>query len=138
MAAQLGRSVVLKVETTPGGGTYGTVGGGRTMTMTINNEIVDVTNKDSAGVRQLLEGAGVTSYGATIAGVFDDGANFQLVRAASQGDTYLNYQLIFPGSSNDQTIQGKFAITSLEEGGEYNGEHNYSISLESAGTVTIS
>lgn len=137
MTAQLGRSVVLKVETTPGGGTYAAVGGGRTLSMTINNEIVDVTNKDSAGVRTLLEGAGVTSYSATIAGVFNDDSNFQLVRAAVQGNDHLNYQLVFPGT-NDQTIQGKFAVTSLEEGGEYNGEQTYSISLESAGTITVS
>lgn len=138
MAAQLGRSVVLKVETTPGGGTYAAAAGGRTLTATVNNEIVDVTNKDSAGVRTLLEGAGVTSYSATIAGVFSDDSSYQLVRAAADGNDHLNYQLVFPGATNDRTLQGKFAITSLEEAGEYNGEMTYSISLESAGAITIS
>ena len=50
MAAQKGIELLLKVEATPGGGTYNTVGGMRASTITINNEMVDVTSKDSAGL----------------------------------------------------------------------------------------
>ncbi|MCB1713001.1 MAG: phage major tail protein, TP901-1 family [Candidatus Riesia sp.] len=138
MTAQLGRSVLLKVETSPGGGTFATVGGQRSTGLTINNEIVDVTNKDDAGVRTLLAGAGVNSMSTTISGVFEDDSNMQLVRDSAQANTHLNYQIVFPGSSNAQTFEGAFAIASLEESGEYNGEVTYSITLESAGTITVS
>lgn len=138
MTAQLGRSVLLKVENSPGSGTFSTVGGLRATGLTINNETVDISNKDSAGVRELLAQAGTRSFNISGAGVFTDGAAYQLLRTSARAGTHLLYQLIFPGSSNPQTYQGNFAITKLEESGEYNGEMTYSLTLESAGSVTVS
>ena len=55
MAAQKGLDMLLKVNTT--GSTYATVGGLRSTSITLNDESVDITNKDSLGHRQLLAGA---------------------------------------------------------------------------------
>ena len=48
MAKYLGSAMLLQVETTPGGGTYATIGGSSSHTLTINNEAVDVSDKDSS------------------------------------------------------------------------------------------
>lgn len=136
MAGQKGRSVLIKVENTPGGGTYNTVGGLRTTSLKINNEPVDITNKDSAGKRQLLEGAGVQSIEVSGAGVFTDASYYQQLRTAVMANTHLNFKVSFPGDTNPFVFTGSFMITDLEESGEYNGEMSYSLTLASAGTVT--
>lgn len=138
MAAQKGRELLLKVEASPGGGTFNTVGALRSTSISINNEIVDITNKSSAGARKLLAGAGVTSLAVSGSGVFDDDANFALVEASARANTHLNYQVVIPGTSNGRTYEAAFAITTLEQAGEYNGEVNYSITLESDGTISSS
>ena len=48
MAAQRGGALLLKVDVS---GTMTTIGGLRSTTITINDEAVDVTNKDSGGSR---------------------------------------------------------------------------------------
>jgi predicted secreted protein len=40
--------MLLQVETTPGGGTFATIGGSTSHTLPINNEAVDVSDKDSS------------------------------------------------------------------------------------------
>lgn len=137
MVAQLGRSVLIKVEDSPGAGTYTTIGGLRVSSISYDNSMVDITNKDSAAIRDLLEGAGTRSVSISGSGVFTDGAAYNLVRTSARNNTHLNYQFLTPGSTYPDTAQGAFQITKLEEAGEYNGEMTYSITLESDGAVSI-
>jgi len=59
MAAQTGKAVLIKVAVS---GTQTTIGGLRSSSITLNDEMVDVTNKDSTGnSRVLLPQGGVTS-----------------------------------------------------------------------------
>ena len=109
MAAQKGLDLLLKINTT--GSTYVTVGGLRSTSITMNEESVDATNKDSAGQRTLLAGGGVQSVSVSGSGVFTD--------------------------STSEVLMSSFQITSLEYAGEYNGEATYSVSLESAGAITF-
>ena len=46
-----------------------------------------------------------------------------------------NFQVVVAGFG---TYEGEFALTSLEISGEHNGEVQYSVTLESAGTVSFS
>lgn len=138
MAAQRGNAFLLKVEATPGGGTYNAVGGGRAVTLTINNEMVDVTNKDSSGFRELLAAAGINSMSISAEGVYVDDANFDLVATSAEANTHLNYQIVFPGSTANRTYTGSFGVESLEATGEYNGAITYSMTLQADGQVTIS
>ena len=138
MAAQKGESFLLKIEATPGGGTYGAIGGGRAVTISINNEMVDVTNKDSSGVRELLAGAGINSMNVSAEGVYVDDSNIDLLLTAGTANTHLNYQITFPGSTANRTFTGAFGVESIEASGEYNGSITYSMTLQSDGAITIS
>ena len=135
MAAQKGSDFLLKigdgVEPTEG---FTTIGGFRSNSFTINNETIDVTSKDSGGVRQLLDGGGIQNMAANGSGVFMDDASFALAEAAARGNTTGNWQIIVPDYG---TYEGPFQISSLEYGGEHNGEATYSINLESAGAVSF-
>jgi len=81
MAAQKGLDVVVKMNVS---GSQTTIGGMRSTSITLNDESVDITNKDSKGTRTLLAGAGVNSISISGSGVFTDDAGEVAVRAAFQ------------------------------------------------------
>ena len=131
MAAQKGASLLLKINTS--GSTYATIGGLRSTSITLNDEAVDVTNKDSSGVRTLLADGGIHSMSVSGSGVFTDESQDETLRAAMNAATFKNFQIVLPGLG---TYQGAFMVASLEYAGEFNGEVTYTVTLESSGTVT--
>lgn len=135
MAAQKGRNVLVKYNST--GSTYVAVGGAREATLTINNEPVDITNSDDAGIRKLLEGAGVTSVSIKLQGVYVEDAASTAIRTDALTNAHRSYQFVVPGAAA-KTYQGSFMVASYEEAGSYNGAATYNITYESAGAVTLS
>lgn len=138
MSAQPGRSLILYLY--DGVSEFDPIAGARSHTITINNETsVDITNKDSAGVRQLLAGAGVVSLDISCEGVYFDDAIIDEIRtlAQSESSNQQQFRVIVPGATANGALTGTFAVTSLEYSGEYNGEMTYSLSLQSAGAVTF-
>ena len=138
MAAGKGSSFLLKENST---GTPATVGGMRSTSMSINGEMVDITDKDSNAfissgndkARTLLQGGGVRSMTLSASGVFTDSAGENNLRGAAFTGSSVNYDLVFGDGS---TVKGAFIITSYERAGEYNGEETFSVTLESNGTMT--
>jgi TP901-1 family phage major tail protein len=133
MAAQKGSAMLIKV----GSGspeTFATIAGLRSSSLTVNNESVDVTNKDSSGKRNLLAAAGVQSVSISGSGVFTDANSETTVKTNALADSINNYQFIAPDFG---TFAGKFQITSYELAGEFNGEVTYSLSFESSEAVTF-
>ena len=131
MAAQKGRSLLMKV----GSGspvTYATIGGMRSTSIAINDETVDVTNKDSGINRVLLANGGITSMAVSGSGVFTDSASEALVRTSMGAGAFSAYQFLIPDFG---TYTGSFQLVSLEYAGEYNGEVTYSFSFESSGAI---
>jgi len=143
MAAQKGLDMLLKIDIS---GTYTTIGGLRSTSISLADEAVDVTNKDSLGTRTLLAGAGVNSLSISGSGVFTDSASevalrtaFQAQQNTSDGSSaqvaaFENFQFVVPDLG---TYTGAFMISSLEYAGEFNGEVTYSMSFESAGYITF-
>lgn len=131
MAAQKGAAMLLKINTT--GSTYVTVGGLRSTSITLNDEAVDVTNKDSSGNRTLLADGGIHSMSMSGSGVFTDATTEETMRAAMNAATFKNFQILIPDFG---TYTGAFMVASLEYSGEYNGEVSYSVTLESSGAIT--
>lgn len=112
---------------------FTTIGGLRTTSLTINNEQVDITDKDGTMWRKLLADAGVQSMSVKGAGVFKDNAVLEAVMAAAVANTVHNYQLV---SESGEVFKGPFAISSIERAGEYNKEETYSFTLDSAGDIS--
>ena len=69
MAAQKGSAVLIKATVS---GSLVTVGGLRSSSITLNDEMVDITNKDSSNNRTLLPQGGIQSMTITGSGVFTD------------------------------------------------------------------
>jgi TP901-1 family phage major tail protein len=130
MAAQKGRSFLLKQGTAAGGTT---LAGMRVTSLTINNEQVDITNKDSAGWRTLLEGAGTQSMDISVEGVFTNAAVEHTVRGYAVANSINAFGLLFP---DGDTIDGNWAISNYQRSGSFNNEETYSMSLQSSGQPT--
>ena len=130
--AETGRAFVLKVGDGATSEEFTTVGGMRTTGLVMNGEMVDVTDKDSAGKRELLANAGVLSVSVSGAGVFKDSASEATIRTNASAQTIDNYEIVF--ASGDK-FGGAFQITSLEYTGEHAGARMYSITLESSGEI---
>lgn len=134
MSAQKGKDLLLKVETSPGNG-FTTVAGMRSRRIAFNAETIDATDFESAGRwRQLLAGAGVQRASVSGSGIFKDAASDEQIRALFFNSSITNWQLILPDFGE---LSGSFQITSLEYGGEHNGEVTFEMSLESAGPISF-
>lgn len=135
MAASKGRSFVLQIGDGATSESFNTIGGLIANTVTINNENVDMTNKDSAGWRELLEGAGTRSVSISGNGIFKDDTYGKAARTACLAGTHKNYKII--DSDTGDYFTGEFAPTTFEQSGDQNTPMNFSLTLESSGAVTF-
>ena len=127
-----GSAFLLKVGDGATPPAFATVAGLRTTQLSVNGEAVVVTSKDSGGWRQLLSGAGVRSVSVSGAGVFTGSAAEVRLRNNVLAGTIDDYRLTF---ESGETMTGRFLVTRLDYAGDYNGERNYTLALESSGPV---
>jgi TP901-1 family phage major tail protein len=104
----------------------------RTTQMSVNGEAVNVTSKESGGWRELLSGAGVRSVSVAASGIFTGSAQELRVKANALAGLADDYELSF---ESGERLRGRFLVTRLDYSGDYNGERNYALSLESSGPV---
>ena len=133
MSAEKGSAFLLKIGNGASPPVYGTVAGLRTTQLSINGEAVNITSKDSGGWRELLTGAGVRSVSVAASGIFTGSAAETRLKANALGGVIDDYELSF---ESGERMQGQFLVTRLDYSGDYNGERNYTLSLESSGPVT--
>jgi TP901-1 family phage major tail protein len=134
MAAQKGKDLLLKVDST-GAGLYTTIAGLRSRTFTLNADTVDITHSESVGQwRELLSGAGAKSARVSGSGVFKDAASDATVRDYMFNGTIRNWQVVVPDFG---IVEGAFQITSLDFNGKHDGEVGFDMTIESAGALTF-
>ena len=137
MSAQKGSAFLLKISdgSQPAGSppVYETVAGLRTTQMSINGDTVVVTHKESGGWRDLLSGAGTRSVSVSASGIFLGSDAETALRGHALSGTLADYELSF---EDGERMRGQFLIQRLDYAGDFNGERNYSLSLESSGVVT--
>ncbi len=134
MATQKGVLFLLKAGDGGGPETFTTVGGMRATSFQINTTTVDVTNKGSGGMRELLAGGGIQSMSLSANGTFSDSAAEETVRSQAAANSINNYQIV---SGNGDEWEGAFQITSYQRSGNFDGDEQFSISLESSGAITF-
>ena len=133
MPAQNGAAFLLKISDGGSPASYETVAGLRTTQMTINGDPVVVTHKESGGWRDLLSGAGTRSVSVSAAGIFLGSDAESSVRPHALAGTIDDYELSF---EDGERLQGRFLVQRLDYSGDFNGERNYTLQLESSGPVT--
>ncbi len=132
MAAEKGSAFLLKVGDGGDPQTFSTVAGMRTTQLSINGEPVVITNKDSGGWRELLTGAGVRSVSVSGAGIFTGSVAETRLKNNALAGALDAYEISF---ESGERMQGSFLIARLDYAGDFNGERNYTLALESSGQV---
>ncbi len=132
MTAQKGSAFLLKISDGAAQPTYQTVAGLRTTQMTISGDAVVVTHKQSGGWRDLLSGAGTRSVSVSAAGIFLGSAAENAIRSHALAGTIDDYELSFEDGAK---LRGRFLVQRLDYAGDFNGERNYTMQLESSGPV---
>ena len=127
-----GESMLLAVDLTGTAGAYTTIGGSSDHTMSINNENVDTTDKDSSRWGE-SKPFGKRSVSVSMNGFVSDDTQFQGFAAKAETDTNVDCQL----SYGTKTATGEFHIESLEYTGANNGAQQFSCSLQSDGVITF-
>lgn len=125
MTAFVGRKAIFKKGLT-------TVAAVRTRSMTLGNEVVDITSDDDNGFRTMLAEPGNKTLDLTVEGVFKDAT--MLTVAMSGTDIMEAFSILFPSIG---TIAGEFLVTSFEAGAAYNEAGTFSCSLQSSGAFTF-
>ena len=132
MAAERGSAFLLKIG--DGGVTpaFATVAGLKTTQLSVNGDPVVITNKGSGGWRELLSGAGVRSVSVSGSGIFTGSGAEARLRSLALAGELADYELSF---ESGERMQGRFLVSRLEYAGDFNGERNYTLALESSGVV---
>lgn len=116
MPISKGRTLLLKTES---GGSTVTVAAMRSTKFTINGEMVEITNKDSTGMRMLLDGAGVAKRTVSANGLLPGVAQSADFLSRTLSRSIDIYRLEF---DNADIIDGNFQVTQFEVTGDYRGE----------------
>jgi len=132
MAAESGRD--LRISYDPGAG-MAVVAGARTDSLTFNNEAIDITDKDDAGVRTYLDDVALKSMSMSCTGVATVATFATLAAAAGASAALHDFQIEFGSFA---TYTGSFFITSFEATGEQADTITFTMSLESSGAITAS
>lgn len=132
MAPQKGSAFLLKIADGGTPAAYRTVAGLRTTQMSVTGETVVVTSKDSGGWRELLSGAGVRSVSVSAAGIFLGSDAEAQLRINAMAGALDDYELSF---EDGEKLRGRFLVQRLDYAGDFNGERNYTLQLESSGEV---
>lgn len=135
MTAQKGRSMLLKLETATGPQVLTTIGAIRTTNVTVNNNPVDATTIDDAGIQTMVCDAGIQSMSISVDGVFKDATVEETLRAAAFSRTDKIFQLIFP---NGDDYEATFCIQDYTRGGSHDGLETFSMTLVRNGSGTYS
>ena len=133
MPAEKGSAFLLKVGDGASPPVYQTVAGLRTTQLSINGEAVVITHKGSGGWRELLSGAGVRSVSVSGAGIFTGSVAEARIKTNALSGVLDDYELSF---ESGERLRGKFLVARLDYAGDFNGERNYTLALESSGAVT--
>jgi TP901-1 family phage major tail protein len=110
------------------------LGGLKSTTLTMANQVVDVSTKDTFGWRELLEDGSLKFFSIACDGIFKNSSSDAIIRGFVFSNTLNPFTFAFP---NGDTISGTFQITNYQRKGDVEGVETYSMTLESTGVPTI-
>lgn len=127
MASASGRDLTVGFGTP----TPVTLTGVRTKSVTVNNEMIDITNDDDNGWRDCLDEPGLKSVSISVEGVWVNDVVRAIAMSATDNATAATVTF-----SDTATLAGNWYVTNYAETGEYQGAVTFSATLESQGALT--
>lgn len=108
------------------------IAGGREHGITINNEAIDVTDKDSNGWRTLLADPSVRSVDVNFSGLMDGATFVALALGTSTAALLSDYTVEIEGLG---TFTGDFHLSSVELGTPHDDAVELTMTLASSGAI---
>lgn len=136
MPARKGRNIAIYISDGSSPPNWLRLAGLQSRTISVNNELVDITNDDTAPQREVLTGAGMKTLTISGSGVFKDEASINAIEDLAHNPDS-NQQEFLIQFENGVRIQGVFHVSTFEFSGEYNGAQMYNMTLENAGPWTL-
>ncbi len=112
--------------------TFTPIGSTRDGTLTLNDEFVDVTDKDDDKWKKGLDNCGVKAATFSASGIYSDAAGLQQLQEDFAAGISRNYLVT---SGRLDTWEGRFLLTSFERTGTYNDSEQCSFTLESSAAL---
>lgn len=132
MAKAAGRLAVLSKNSVA-------IGGVRVTTISISNEPIDVTDKDSNGIVELLSVAATKQITISVEGVYKDPVLRDLAFSAAGSPLLTDLTFKFADAlAAADTVAGNFFLTSYEEGNPHDDGVEFSAEFVSSGAWTVS
>ena len=135
MTAQKGRDLLLKIGDGADPENFSTLGAARTSAMTLNNQPVDASSMDGAGLQSFIPDAGVQGMTLKLEGLFKDSAAEEKLRLAAFARSSRNYLLCFP---NGDSYAAAFVVQDYARSGSFDGLESFTVTLlrNGAGSFT--
>ena len=142
MTKQSGRNLIFNIEDDTTAGTFNTLASVTQTSLSINNEPVEITTKGSVtsgGVlyRELLEKGGLQAMTITAEGPVDDVEAYETLVSYGQTNVHKEFQIVENWTTGGNTYEGPFMVGNVEVNGPYNEATTFSVTLESAGEISI-
>ena len=113
---------------------FTTIGGIRNANLSLKNKILETTNLTSGKWQELVASAGIASIIVAGEGFFSDSTAEETLRSNAFSGSINNYKIEL---GNNNTITGGFIVASYKRHGDSKGEEEFSVSLESSGTIVF-
>ena len=130
--AQSGTDIYVLMDTTVPGSSYTQVGGQNSHTITLNNQVIDITNKSSADYRELLPDEGLQSLDLTLEMTFNSDTQFAALRALAGSKADAAFQVNMP--TTDLAFVGM--VSNFTETSPSSDKLTASVTILSTGTIT--
>jgi predicted secreted protein len=124
-----GTGIFVAMDTAIPGVTYVMIGGQNSHSLTLNNNIIDITNKSSASFRELLAGEGIQSIDLGLELTFNSEVTFAALKAlaGSKGDASFQIDV------NGDLIQFVGMVASWAESSPDGDKLTATVSIQSTG-----
>ena len=132
MAFISGEKLLIKVGDGGDPEQFTTIGGIKTSSMTVKNEVIVQNDLSSGKWQQLFADGGVSEVEIAGTGFFTDSAAEETLRSYSFNRSVNNYEFVF---GNGNKISGAFLVREYKREGSMNELSVFSIILQSSGSV---
>jgi TP901-1 family phage major tail protein len=133
MTKYCGSDFLIQTEDPGSPGSFITVGALKDTSLSVGTDQIDLTDKSNSQYRQILGDASTTTISLTGAGLFTNDANINLLQTKAISGSVIKCRLI---SGKGDIFEGFFYVSSFERNGNYNGAEEFSVTLDSAASIT--
>ena len=127
-----GTGIFVAMDTTVPGVTYVMIGGQNSHSLTLNNNIIDITNKSSASFRELLPDEGIQSIDLSLELTFNSEVTFAALKALAGSKSDAAFEIDVAGDA----IQFVGMVASWAETSPDGDKLTATVSIQSTGSFT--